>query len=192
MKKLLLLFLSIAILLPACRDDDVNDNLSVLQYDGDNVSSPVFEQGTSVAAAFFPASFVASRSGSQIQDFEFFLRDIPARTIVRIESNGPNDVPESILYELDVTTNVQGNSWNRIEFDNSANFIDVPSDGVWLTVEVRHDNDGERSIGCDAGNPVNPNGDWVYSDIDNQWRTLRDRTGNQVNINWNIRANLAN
>jgi len=190
MKKLLFLFLSIAVLLPACKDDDgVINNLDVLQYDGDNQSAPIFEEGTSVAAAFFPASYVASRSDKKIRDIEFFIGDIPAKTIVRVEQNGPNDVPEAVLYELDVTNDLQGNNWNRIEFTNSADYIDLPSEGVWLTVEVRHDNADERSVGCDNGNAVE-NGDWIYHDSDNQWRTLRDRTGNQVDINWNIRANL--
>ena len=67
MKKLLFLFLSIAILLPACRDDDgvVFEDLiqGELQYDGDNLSAPILNQGTSVAAAFFPASFVADYTG---------------------------------------------------------------------------------------------------------------------------------
>jgi len=191
MKKLLLLFLSIAVLLPACKDDDgFTDNLAVLQYDGDNQSAPVFEQGTSVAAAFFPANYVATRAGTKIRDIEFFIRDIPAKTIVRVEKNGSNNQPEEVLYELDVTNSLQGSSWNRIEF-TSSDYIDIPTEGVWLTVEVRHDNSDERSVGCDSG-PADTNGDWIYSDTDNQWRSYRDRTNNAVDINWNIRANLTN
>ena len=190
MKKLLILFLSIAVFLPSCKDDDdvLNDS-NVLQYDGDNQSAPVFNQGTSVAAAYFPASYVATRSGKKIKDIEFFIRDVPAKTIVRVEKNGANNVPDEVLYELDVTGNVQGSNWNRIEFSNSADYIEIPSEGVWLTVEVQHDNADERSVGCDNG-PADTNGDWIYSDTDSQWKSYRERTNNAVDINWNIRANL--
>ena len=175
------------VLLPSCKDDDdFVDN--ALQYDGDNQNAPVFEVGTSIAAAYFPTSYVSNYTGKKIEKIEFYIRDVPAETIIRVQKDGSN-APGEILYELDVTNDVNGNSWNQIVFTNSADFIELTGDAIWLTLEVKHNNPNEQSVGCDSG-PANANGDWIFSDTDNEWKTYRNRTNNAVDINWNIRAVL--
>lgn len=188
MKKLLFLFLSLAIILPSCKDDDdvINDN--VLQYDGANQSAPIFEVGVSEPAVYFPSSYLQSFIGKKINELEFFVGDIPAEMVLRISQEDGDNQPGLTMFEEDITgLNIQSTSWNLWQLDNP---IEIRGDkGLWLSISVKHNNSDERSIGCDTGPAVN-NGDWIFSDSDNEWKTLRNRTNNAVDINWNIRANL--
>lgn len=189
MKKLLFLFLSLAVILPACKDDDdVTGQVgNVLQYDGDNLSAPVFEVGVSEPAVYFPSSFLTPFIGKKISGIEFFVAEIPAEMEIKVLKAGANNIPGDAIVQDDITgLNIQGTSWNEWPLTDP---IEITGEGLWLAIRVKHDNADERSIGCDTG-PAVTNGDWIFSDTDNDWKTLRERTNNAVNINWNIRAKL--
>ena len=188
MKKLLFLLLSLAVILPSCKDDDNVINDTVLQYDGANLSAPIFDQGVSEPAVYFPTSYLQNFIGKKISELEFFVGDIPAEMVLKISQEDGNNRPGLTLFEEDITgLNIQSASWNIWEL---ASPIEITGDkGIWISIRVKHNNPDERSIGCDAG-PAVTNGDWIFSESDNDWKTLRNRTNNVVDINWNIRANL--
>lgn len=187
MKKLLFLLLSLAVILPSCKDDDdvLNDN--ALNYDGDNFSAPVFEVGVSTPSVYFPSSFLEPYIGKKISGIEFFVADIPAEMEIQVLKAGNGNTPGDMIVQDDITgLNIQGTNWNEWPLTDP---VEITGEGLWIAIQVKHDNADERSIGCDAG-PAVSNGDWIFSDTDNDWKTLRERTNNAVDINWNIRAKL--
>jgi len=124
MKKLLFLFLSLAVILPACKDDDDVINENVLQYDGDNLSAPVFEEGVSEPAVYFPSNYLQSYIGKRINGIEFFVADIPAEMEIKILQAGSGNTPGLPLFSAVVpvadVTPTAWNGWNLAFYQSKA------------------------------------------------------------------------
>lgn len=187
MKKIVypLLMLSLAFVFSCTNDDDDSPSLpTTLQYDGENVTGPILPAGEYEAAVRFPSSLLADYVGRNLEGISFFLGDRPAGVIVRIYGDNSVDTPGDLLFEADVTNGVGVPNWNQLPLSDP---IEITGDDIWISILFIHDQN-QQSIGCDAG-PNTFNGDWLFQDSDNEWRTFRDRTGE--NINWNIRAEVS-
>ncbi len=186
MKKLLFLLLGTFLIFTACKKDETvpqNESGAEFQYDGANQSAPFLENGTHVAAARFPASLTGAHKGKNLDYIEFFLLNRPTRCEVVVYDAGSDNQAGKVLYSADITSGVAAPSWNRYILTAP---VEITGEDLWIGIKVFH-NDRIASVGCDPGPAVN-NGDWIFSDSDNEWKTLRERTNRGVNINWNIRG----
>lgn len=180
MKIFNIFLLSIVIFLSACRSDDRVDG--ILNYDAENEAAPILEEGNYTAAVRFPAAFLEDYIGSEITGIEFYLADLPGRTVLSVFGEGTSTQPGQSISTRDVTLDVNQSSWNS--FDLLAPVL-IGDQDIWVGVEVDLNFD-QPSIGCDPG-PAIENGDFINS-TGSQFSTLRDFTNGAVNINWNIRA----
>ncbi len=179
MKKYTFLFCCLALMMSACKDDD--DNANRLQYGGDNVNAPLLQSATWQAAVRFTPAETAEFSGLRLTEIEFYMVNVPAGTDVFVFGPGVNNQPGDELYRAQVGGSIRAGSWNTHRL---ATPIDITGEEIWISVGVVHDFD-QQSFGCDAG-PAENDGDWLWSNLDSQWRTYRERTNESVN--WNIRG----
>ena len=179
MKKYTFLFCCLALMMSACKDDD--DVRNRLNHDGSNTSGPLLQAATWQAAARFTPAETAEFTGLRLTQIEFFMGAVPAGTDIRIFGPGENNNPGDLLYSAQVGNSVRDRAWNTHRL---ATPIDITGQELWIAVGLVHQID-QQSIGCDAG-PAATDGDWLFSSIDGQWRTYRERTGESVN--WNIRG----
>jgi len=179
MKKYTFLFCCLALLMSACKDDE--DNSRRLQYDGANASGPLLQAADWLAGVRFTPAETAEFSGLRLTEVEFYMGNTAAGTDILIHGPGVNNTPGDLLYSAQVGNSVRDRAWNTHRL---ATPIDITGEELWISVGVVHDFD-QQSIGCDAG-PAAADGDWLWSSLDSQWRTYRDRTGESVN--WNIRG----
>ena len=163
----------------ACNDDE--DPLNRLSHDGANLTGPILETATWQAAARFTPAETAEFSGLRLTQVEFFMGAVPGGTDIRIFGPGQNNTPGDLLYTAQVGSSISERAWNRHRI---ATPIDITGQELWIAIGLVHLT-AQQSIGCDAG-PAVTNGDWLFSSIDGQWRTFRERTGES--INWNIRG----
>ncbi len=173
----------ITLFIIGCNDDD-NSILADLHYDSANDDAPTFDAGSYEAGAKFTPDVTADYVGKNLERVEFYLEETPDTCEVRIYS-GAGSSPDMLLYSADVTNGLSTNSWNSHNLTQSV----TVTDNFWICVVFKLD-ERKATVGCDAG-PANDNGDLTYSSVDGQWFALRTRTGNSVNINWNIRGHVA-
>ena len=167
----------------SCSDDETSTNDSELSYDQGPNSAPIFGEGVHIAAARFPSSITSSFSGQSLDRVEFYLVRTPSNTKIRIYDEDSPGNPGTMLYEADVTSSVNPDSWNSHTLTEDVVIADRD---LWIAVEVTHP-DERNTIGCDVG-PALSNGDWVLEHNQIEWQTYRDFTSNAVDINWNIRG----
>ncbi len=179
----LLFFALISAALMSCSDDD--GDLFVLSYDGNNENAPILEAGVHEAGARFTSSLLDGLEGRELESVDFWLAEYPDRCEVLIYDEGTATSPGTLLYSADVTFVTQNFDWNTHVLSTP---IEITGDDLWVVIKVEH-TEAYQSIGCDPG-PAQTNGDWMLSSDDDLWRSFRDRTGNQVSINWNIRGNV--
>ncbi len=180
MKKYAFLFCCLVLMMSACKDDN-DDNSNLLFHDGANVTGPLLQAATWQAAARFTPAETAEFSGLRLTQVEYFMGLAPAEADVFIYGPGVNNQPGDLLYQASITNSINQTSWNTHRITTP---IDITGEEIWIAINLLHSDD-QQSIGCDAG-PAAADGDWLFSSIDNQWRTYRDRTGES--INWNIRG----
>jgi len=186
MKKLFFLLFSIGLIAASCNPDPVDPASELeLSLDGENQAAPFFDPGNHESAARFNANVMRQYEGKKLEAVEFYLVDRPAECEVRIYGQGTSSEPGALLYSGDVSNTVSGNVWNRHEIGNP---IDLDGGDIWIAIWVKTVS-RLTIMGCDPG-PANANGDWIFSDGNNDWETFRDRTNNEVNINWNIRGDV--
>ena len=186
-KAFLILSLVFPILFIACNDDEPEVDISAdLHYDSVNFAAPELDPGTHSAGVFFPASSMQTYSGKNLEEIVFFLDDLPSSCIVQVYRNGTGNIPGQSLYSIDITTNLASNSWN---FHTLETPVPLTGEDLWICLQVTH---GSiiGTVGCDPG-PATTNGDWILSSPENEWITLREKTADEVNINWNIRARIS-
>ena len=183
MKKLSFLFLSFVLVFTACKKDDIA--VAEFYYDGENQSAPYLDAGTHDMAARFTANSTRKYEGRILEEVEFYILTKPSKVEVRIFGQGTATEPGDMLYSKDVTAEVNASSWNHHKLDTP---VVIKGEDLWICIRAVHD-DRITSLGCDVG-PANDNGDWIKSDSDNQWKSLRERTNQSVNINWNVRGHL--
>ncbi len=179
MKKYTFLFCCLALMMSACQDDDNGPNL--LSHDGANVTGPLLQAATWQAAARFTGAETAEFSGLRLTQVEFFMGLAPAEADIFIYGPGVNNQPGDLLYQASVGNSITQTAWNTHRIVSP---IELTGQEIWIAVNLVHQFD-QQSIGCDAG-PAASDGDWLFSSLDNQWRTYRERTGES--INWNIRG----
>ena len=178
MKKHTFLLCCLSLLIFSCSDDD---ETNLLSFDTANITGPFLEAATWEAAARFTPAETSEFTGLRLTQVEYFIgNDVPEATII-VYGPGINNEPGAILYQANIENSIAAGVWNDHRI---ATPIDITGQEIWISFRLLHDF-GQSSIGCDAG-PANPNGDWLFSSIDNQWITFSDRTGESVN--WNIRG----
>jgi hypothetical protein len=165
--------------------DDGPDESNLIHYDGDNNSSPILPAGNHEAAAFFPASFMATHEGRSIKTIEYFLFQLPTAASLVIYAEGNGNEPGDVLYEANLSVSgLREFQWN---FHVLPNQLTLNGEAIWLSFTFAHASD-QQTIGCDAGPADSRGGDWLYQSTDNNWTTFRQRSGDS--INWNIRIEL--
>ena len=180
MKKYAFLFCCLALMMSACNDDD-NDTANILSHDRDNVTGPLLQAATWQAATRFSPAETAEFSGLRLTQVEYFMGLAPDEANVFIYGPGVNNQPGDLLYQASITNSINQTSWNTHRITTP---IDITGEEIWIAINLVHQAD-QQSIGCDAG-PTETGGDWLFSSLDNQWRTYNDRTAES--INWNIRG----
>lgn len=181
MKRILSISMLLSILLWSCGDDVSAE----LHYDGDNLSSPFIEPGIHEVGVRFPSDITNGFQGRSLEEVEFFFLQVPEATELIIYTEGSGTTPGSVLYTADLTGFVSGTSWNSHILSNP---VEVTGEDLWIVLKLNHQ-DNIQSIGCDEG-PAVSNGDLISSSGSAGWITMRDRTDNVTNINWNIRGHL--
>ncbi len=179
MKKCTFLFCCLALLMTACSDDD--DAVKRLSLDGPNLTGPLLQTAIWEAGVRFTPSETQEFTGLRLTQVQLFMGDVPNRAEVNIYGPGVDNNPGILLYTAIITNSIFPTEWNTHRI---ARPINITGEELWITVELEHQLT-QQSIGCDAG-PAVTNGDWLFSSLDGQWRTFRDRTGES--INWNIRG----
>lgn len=186
MKKVCFLLLALALALSACtKDENGFDIENTLHYDSGNQSAPNLPAGQHEAAARFGADKLASYTGRNLTEIYFFLASIPDECTVKIYGPGSSGQPGALLYSATVSKSLKSFDWNRHELRRP---IPITGDDLWVSIALTHST-AQQSIGCDAG-PANGNGDWLYQDLDQAWKTFQARTRTE-SINWNIRAKVS-
>ena len=187
MKQLTLLgLLAAALTFTACDDDDdmFQFDPTLMHYDGTNANAPNLPPGNVELAAQFGEDAMDFYSGKKIDGVQLFIYKVPDSARLVIYGAGNGDEPGPILYQQEITDNLQANGWNTISLTQP---LDFPSDELWIGLQIP-DGGGIQILGCDSG-PAQDGGDWMYEESDEEWRTFRERSTD--NINWNIRASIA-
>jgi len=180
MKRLTYLLLAFTLFIVACGDDERPSQFT-LNHDGDNDNSPNLPEDIYEAAAQFSASEVAAFAGLPLMEVEVFMYESPLSTVLKIYGPGDGNSPGDLLYEGDLTGNINNNNWTRHVLSEP---LILTGEELWISVRLRHART-LQTIGCDAGPSVR-GGDWLYQESDQVWRPFEVRVGE--NINWNIRG----
>ncbi len=180
MKRITYFLFAIAMIVGACRDDDRSSQFT-LSHDSDNVTAPNLPEDIYEAAAQFSASQVATYAGLPLMEVEVYMYDSPLSTTLKIYGPGDGSSPGDLLYEGDLTGNINNNGWTRHVLSEP---LILTGEELWLSVRLRHSRT-LQTIGCDAG-PSATGGDWLFQESDGVWRPFNVRVGES--INWNIRG----
>ncbi len=176
MKKVFVIFF--AILLIACKKDDDKDFI-ILNYDGVNVTAPTLPPGFYEFSIKLTSLLTRNAAGKSIFEVSYYLYEAPNQGVITISADN-NGLPGDIIYQQPITTFIR-NSWNDVIIDRP---FELDGSIIWVGIQITQ-NEVRQTVGCDAG-PANPNGDWLYDQTDQTWRTFRQRVGDS--INWNIRV----
>ncbi len=181
---LLLLAVSVILIASCKKDDPIPDGEATLQYDGGNATGPLLAAGYHELAVYFPSGTMSAYRDWKLSEVTWFMGGFPDSMVVKIYDTGSSsDTPGALLYQKDVTGTTVINQWQEHLLPTP---LTVSGDGVWISIALRHDVE-KQSIGCDSG-PNVTNGDWIFQDTDNDWKTYVQRTSESVN--WNIRAKV--
>ncbi len=170
----------------SCNDEeDPNIDLNnELHYDTNNNSAPDLLEGVHESAIRFESRDLLPYQSRTLSAVKIFIAHVPTDLTLRIYTDGRSNTPGNLLYEA-ALVGVKSNQWNVIELTSG---LIIGNDGLWISLRFSL-NETQRVIGCDRG-PAFINGDWAFNQYDNNWRSLRNRTNNQLSVNWNIRAVL--
>jgi len=181
----LLLIVLGSIIVTSCGDDNEEQ---FINYDGDNVTGPVFNEGAYVTAARFPANIMNIYNGNTLEAVDVYIMERPsAARLVILRGDGNSGSPTGEISGQSLGSLTE-NSWNRIALNQP---LEIDGSEIWIGVDFSV-NSSIQVIGCDAG-PANTNGDFILEDLpgeNNQWTTFRDYTTTE-SINWNIRGVLS-
>lgn len=173
-------------LLFSCGDDDPFSPLDgdLLRYDGENQSSPLLEPGDHELAVYFPARVLKDAGGKKLVQIEVYAGSAPQTCQLRVREGNTATSPGNILYQKDITSQVQGSPrWIIHTLDTP---VDITGDeDLWISVAVTHTN-SSQTIGCDAG-PRRDGGDWIWQSANGTWQTFQQLTGTE-SVNWNLRG----
>ena len=183
MKYPLLILLLCSLFTFSCSSDgDEPEGDVILNFDGDNFTAPTLAAGLYEFAVRFPASTTSRVVGKQLIKVSFYLYEAPSELTVTLSPDATASTPGDFILRQRVS-NLRTNSWNTITLTQPYTFVD--NEALWVGIETVHNQEFLQTVGCDEG-PANPNGDWLYAEADNEWKTFRER--NTDSVNWNIRA----
>ncbi len=174
--------LILSLLVISCNKDGI---FFELRFDGNNNDAPSLPAGSYQMAAKFTSSQTNQYEGREIEQISFYLKDLPSRCELRLYDQGQNNAPGDLLYEANVTGDMQRDSWNDHIMES---VITISGEELWLVVRVVHDK-LTQSLGCDEG-PASENGDLILHEINSDWETFRNFTNGTADINWNVRIDL--
>lgn len=177
-----ILILLISAMFIACGDDNEE---SLLHYDSDNVTGPVFNDGAYITAVRFPAQALTSFDGNELIAVDVYVLERPSSARLAILTGDGNSFSPTGEITGQSLGSLTPNSWNRITLNQPYT---IDGSEFWIAVDFSV-NSSIMVIGCDAG-PANPNGDLLFQDSDNIWTTFRDFSTTE-SINWNIRGVLS-
>lgn len=180
------LILSLVTFLISCDKEEPVDASADLHFDGVNFSAPALDSDTHTMAVLFDEDDLSSFIGKNIEEVLVYIDEVPNQCSVIIFKNGVNNEPGEQLYNNNVSNELTADSWN---FHTLSSTVSISGDPIWAAIRVVQDNT-IATVGCDAG-PAAPNGDFIFSESNNSWETLRDRSENEVDINWNIRLRIS-
>jgi len=186
MKQIIILStMVLAIAMSSCDKDDDGFQFdpAVMHYDGVNANAPVLPTGQVELAAQFKSDAMNFYAGKKVDAVQFFIFGTPAVSSLVIYGKGDGSSPGSVLFEQDISDDLEANGWNVIVLDPP---LTLPSDELWISLKLP-DGENIQSMGCDAG-PAISGGDWMWEESDGEWKTFRERSTD--NINWNIRASM--
>jgi len=183
--KTLITFLLITSLI-ACKKEDPVDPSADLHLDGTNFSAPILDPDTYTMAVLFTENDLQAFVGKEIEEILVYIDNIPNQCNVMLFKDGSNNQPGEQLYNSNVTDELEADSWN---FHSLASTVAISGEPIWVAIEVTQNN-AIATVGCDAG-PAVSNGDYIFSKTDNTWETLRNRSEDEVDINWNIRLRIS-
>lgn len=164
---------------------------NTLHYDGPNQNAPVLARGISYPSVKFTATYLNDHGqvGKRIREIDYHLSQKPQNLKLLIFAWNPADdsIPGDLLYEKEVNDSKR-NSWNKHPLEIN---LEVPGQGLWITFEVDSGDNDLRVIGCDPG-PGEVNGDiyGIFGGNNPGWIDFYQFSGEETNINWNIRAML--
>lgn len=185
-KALLIISLIFPIFFIACNDDEPELDITAdLHYDSANFAAPELDPGTHFAGVYFPETNMQAFIGQNLEEIVFFLNALPSSCSVHVYRNGIGNVPGQNLYSKNITADLESETWN---FHTLETPVPLTGEDIWICIEVTHSS-LISTVGCDPG-PATTNGDWIRSTPENDWTTLRERTSDEVDINWNIRARI--
>ncbi len=190
--RFLLLALSVILIASCKKDDPIPDGEATLKYDGNNNSGPELEAGYHELAVYFPSGTMSAYKDWKLSEVTWFSGGVDPNVsndscAVKIYGAGNSSTePGALLYEVDVTGTLIANTDGQWRIHLLPTPLTVSGDGIWISLAIRQDSK-RQFIGCDAG-PNVANGDWLFQDADNQWKTYVERTTESVN--WNIRAKV--
>jgi len=186
-KKLKLIALLIAISFTfACDDDNDADSL-VLRLDDDNLSAPLLDANIAHEALVrFSSSLTANHVDKSIARVRVYLSTVPNSLSLTVYGEGSSSTPGTALLTQTVNTSSlrSNNTWYTFELDQR---VAITGDDIWIGVTAQHDQ-RVGIIGCDPG-PAVTGGDW-YQIGSGNYQTFRNYTSGNVDINWNIRAEM--
>ena len=172
-----------------CSDDDDDLIIETLNYDGDNFTAPNLD--ANIFAAYFPPSELQNVTDRNLESVAFFLEAVPPEVEVIVYAAGATDrEPGAELYRSPSLLN-RVNATGEFITHRLRTPIDLSqqNDGIWLAIQTDiAPGNRVQSVGCDAGNNYNPNGDRIR--IGNTWTSFNEVTGSEQ-VNWNIRGILS-
>lgn len=179
--KFVLLFIS-CMMIVSCGDDPEEQ---FLNYDGDNVTGPVFNPGAYVTAVRFPANIMSIYRDDMLTAVDIYIVETPTSARLTILSgDGSSNTPTGEITGQSLGA-LTPNSWNTITLNQP---YQIDGSEIWIGLDFNVTS-SIMVTGCDAG-PANANGDYLFQDSDNEWTTFRDLTITE-SINWNIRGILS-
>lgn len=195
MNRLLLILLGVAVLV-ACKKDEehepdmaqnpapaLGEGLAGLHHDTYNVDAPEMLPGTYEMGARFSGSKLQQVMGGKLVQIQYYMMEKPISAQLRVYGEGSN-APSELLYSEDVLSEIERNKWNVHHIPDS---VVIESEELWITLFYTVSAE-MKYLGCDPG-PANPQGDWMWASVDQEWNRFENRSGSS--INWNIRGVVA-
>ena len=179
---IVILFAISSMALISCGDDSPEVG-NLINYDGENSTSPLLPAGENETAVYFPSSFLSDFEGRRIKNVQVLLYELPLSLELIISDGSSASSPRNTIYQQPFIGLIRDNAWN---FHTMVEDVMIDGSPLWVRIRFSHDS-VQQTIGCDAG-PGIDGGDWLYQENDEEWRTFLDRTGES--INWNIRIEL--
>lgn len=180
---ILLFFVVLMASFSSCKKDP-NKKTYQLNYDSGNLTAPNFPANTYEGAARFPASRMAEYSGGNLVEVEYYIKDVPNSTRLKVYTGTSSSAPVTEVYSATLTGSVNAEDWNTHTLTDP---LLLDGSDLWLSIEFTH-SDTRQVLGCDTG-PAATDGDHFYDPATGYWQKL-NQFNSGIDINWNIRGKV--